>query len=56
LRWSDVDLDADTLTVAQNRISYSKTIVEGTPKSRASRRVLPLPDRLAAALRTAKRQ
>jgi len=56
LRWSDVDLDADTLTVAQNRNSYSKTIVEGTPKSRASRRVLPLPDRLAAALRTAKRQ
>jgi integrase len=56
LRWSDIDLDAGTLTVAQNRISYSKTIVEGTPKSRASRRVLPLPDRLAAALRTAKLQ
>jgi integrase len=54
LRWADVDLDAGTLVIANNRVSAGGRTVENDPKSVASRRTLPLPDRLVTVLRAAK--
>jgi integrase len=54
LRWSDVDLDARTLSIANNRVSAGGTTVENDPKSAMSRRTLPLPDRLVSVLKAAK--
>jgi integrase len=42
LRWCDVDLDAGTLTIAQQRIAYGRTVHVGPPKTAASRRTVPL--------------
>ena len=42
LRWSDIDLDCRTLTIANNRVSAGGKTVENDPKSAASRRTLPL--------------
>jgi integrase len=52
LRWSDIDLEARTLQISSTRLRFGKHLVEDTPKSRAGRRTLPIPDHLAAALRT----
>ncbi len=54
LRWSDIDLDARTLEICSTRLRFGKHLVEGTPKSRAGRRTLPIPDHLAATLRAAR--
>jgi integrase len=54
LRWSDVDLDAKTLSILNNRVSAGGRSVENDPKSAASRRTLPLPDRLVSVLKAAK--
>jgi len=54
LRWSDIDLAARTLQISSTRLRFGKHLVEDTPKSRASRRTLPIPDHLAAALRAAR--
>lgn len=54
LRWSDIDLDARTLQIATTRLRFGKNLVEDTPKSRAGRRTLPIPDHLAATLRSAR--
>lgn len=54
LRWKDVDFKKNTITIANSRIAAGSTIVEGTPKSRRSKRRLPLPTPLAAALKAAK--
>ncbi|MCV7173873.1 site-specific integrase [Mycobacterium manitobense] len=54
LRWSDVDLEGRTMTIAGTRLRFGANLVEETPKSGASRRTLPLPDHLAAALRSAR--
>jgi integrase len=52
LRWSDVDLDAGTLTVRQALARIEGQLVLVEPKSATSRRVVPLPalvrDALAA--------
>ncbi|WP_100520572.1 tyrosine-type recombinase/integrase [Mycobacteroides abscessus] len=56
LRWADIDLTAGTLSVANNRVSAGGATVENDPKSTASRRVLPLPSRLATVLRSAKKR
>lgn len=52
LRWQDVDLDVRTLRVEQTvqRIA-GRGLVVGPPKSRRSRRTIPLPDSCVAALR-----
>jgi integrase len=53
LRWSDVDLDAKTITVRKTRVLVvGKGVVEGEPKTERGRRTLPLDDGLAAALRS----
>jgi integrase len=54
LRWSDVDLKAKTPSIANNRVSAGGRTTENEPKSKTSRRELPLPDRLVAVLKTAK--
>lgn len=68
LRWSHINLTDKTvgqgedaipakhLRVAENRVSYGKTITTGTPKSKASRRTLPLPDDVVAVLKAARKQ
>lgn len=54
LRWSDVDLEARTLSVTNNRVSAGGRSVEHDPKSFTSRRTLPLPERVVGALRNAR--
>jgi integrase len=54
LRWADVDFEAKTLSIVNNRVMAGNRSVENDPKSAASRRTLPLPDRLVAVLRSAK--
>jgi integrase len=54
LRWSDVNFDARTLSVDHTRLRFGKNLVDDTPKSAASRRTLPLPDHLLAALKQAR--
>lgn len=54
LRWTDVDFDSGTLTIANNRVSAGGRSIENDPKSFTSRRTLPLPDRLVVALRDAR--
>jgi integrase len=56
LRWCDIDLDAKTLSVVNNRVDAGGAAVENDPKSAMSRRTLPLPDRLVSVLKTAKAQ
>lgn len=50
LRWDDVDLDDPSMTIRNNRVSAGGLAVEGDPKSFTSRRTLPIPERLHAAL------
>ncbi len=54
LRWSDIDFDAGTVTIARSRVQVgSKTVVENAPKTEASRRTLPLDDGMLAVLKRA---
>lgn len=52
IRWSA--LDDDTLSIRRSRVSLGKVTEEGLPKSRRSRRDLPLPAELATALQELK--
>jgi integrase len=57
LRWSDVDFDAGTVSVAQGRVVVEgQGTVTGDPKSKRSRRALPIPPDVLAALRAFKVQ
>lgn len=56
LRWSDVDLDGGALTVIRTITYTPRQIHEGSPKTDASRRSLPLPAFVTDALRRQKRQ
>nr|WP_176457450.1 MULTISPECIES: site-specific integrase [unclassified Rhodococcus (in: high G+C Gram-positive bacteria)] len=56
LRWSDVDLTKSKLKIANTRIAVGSTIIEGPPKTKKSRRTLPLTKPLAAALKAARAQ
>jgi integrase len=51
LRWEDVDLDAGRATVRRNLVQLHGGTVFGEPKSRAGRRVIPLPSSMTARLR-----
>ena len=51
LRWSAIDFDAGVLSVRRGRVAVGTETVEGAPKSRRSRRDLPLPAELTEALR-----
>lgn len=50
LRWSDVDLVGRALSIRNCRTAVGGSVVEGPPKTRRSRRTLPLDDHLVAAL------
>ncbi len=52
LRWSRIE--GSTLHVHRGRVAVGKVVEEGDPKSRRSRRSLPLPADVAAALRSLK--
>ena len=56
LRWSDIDLDAGTLTVETTRTLVATNdgmvVVEKGPKSASGRRSLPLPAQVTSALKT----
>jgi integrase len=57
LRWEHVDLTAQTINVVENRVVLGKQRVEsGTPKSKASRRTLPLPDDVVQVLKAARQR
>lgn len=56
LVWSAVDFKGKTLTISNNRVSAAGVTVENDPKSHASRRELPLPDRLLKVLKAAKKR
>jgi hypothetical protein len=52
LMWSDVDLEAKTLSIDRVRVAAGAGVVlQNDPKTRSSRRTLPLDDGLVAALR-----
>jgi integrase len=51
LRWSAVDLNTGTLSVRRGRVAVGGEAIEGAPKSRRSRRDLPLPADVTEALR-----
>ena len=56
LRWANVDLNAKTVTVTENRVAVGKEIVTSTPKSKASTRTLPMPDEVVEVLRAARKR
>lgn len=56
LRWSDIDLDAATLTVAQQRVHSDAGAVVADTKTDAGRRVLPIPSTLLPVLKRAKKR
>jgi integrase len=56
LRWSDIDLQAKTLTIRRSRVEVGSEVIEGEPKTERSRRKLPLSDGLVTALRALKAQ
>ncbi|MFI2549551.1 hypothetical protein ACH5AJ_14830 [Streptomyces rochei] len=52
LRWSDIDLDAATLSIANTRIVMGRrTVVEKDTKRMAGERMLPLPSLVREALK-----
>ena len=54
LRWSDVDLDHQTITIENTRTQAGKKEIEKSPKTASSTRTLYLPDTLCNMLKTAK--
>lgn len=54
LKWSDVDLQKGTIAISRNRLRFGDQVVEGTVKSKASARTLPLPESLASTLKAAR--
>lgn len=54
LRWTAINLDTGVLAVRRSRVAVGSAVVEGDPKSRRSRRELPLPDDVTEALRSLK--
>ena len=50
LKWSDVDLDAGTITIARTRVLVDGKVIVKSPKSRRSWRVLPLFEPLTTVL------
>jgi len=55
LRWSDIDLDAKTVTVTNQRAVAGGTVTEGAPKTEAGARTTSLDTRTVAALKAWKK-
>jgi integrase len=56
LRWTNVDLNAKTVRIAENRVAVGAEIMSGTPKSKASSRTLPMPEEVVDVLRAARKR
>lgn len=56
LRWTDVDLQAKTITIATQRVMVGWQATEDEPKSETSKRVVALDEATAAALRVHRKQ
>jgi integrase len=56
LRWENVDLRAGTINVCENRVAIGRRIEVGTPKSKASNRVLPMPAEVVGLLKAARKR
>jgi integrase len=56
LRWEDVDLDARLILVQRSVVQIGGQVVEGAPKTRHSKRVVPLDSTTSTALRAHKRR
>ena len=56
LRWSDVDLDAGTVTIRSTRVRFGTTITTSTPKTARGNRTIAIGPATAAALRAWKRR
>ena len=56
LRWEDVDLDAGLLLVQRSVVQIGGQVIEGAPKTRHSKRVVPLDSTTTTALRAHKRR
>jgi integrase len=56
LRWCDVDLDAATLTIEQQRLAYGRAVAVGPPKTAASRRTIALDTATVRILRAHRRR
>jgi integrase len=53
-KWSDIDFDTGTITIARNRVQVGPaTVVENEPKTQSSRRTLPLDEGLVSVLKRA---
>lgn len=51
LKWSDIDRDADTVTIARSRVLVDGQVIKKSPKSKRSCRTLPLFSQLTGAIR-----
>jgi hypothetical protein len=56
LRWCDVDLDAGTISIEQQRLAYGRTVAVGAPKTAASRRTIALDTTTVWILRSHRRR
>lgn len=56
LKWSSVDLSAGTVTIEQNRVVVERQVVTGTPKSKKSKRTLPMPPEVVDVLKAARKR
>jgi integrase len=56
LRWSDVDLEAGTVTIRSTRIRFGTTVAASTPKTSRGNRTISIGPATVAALRAWKRQ
>lgn len=56
LRWDDLDLDAGLMLVQRSVVQIGGDIVEGAPKTKHSKRVVPLDEATVAALRAHRRR
>lgn len=53
LRWENVDFENRTLSIFETRVTAGKNTWVGTPKTKASRRILPMPDEVHDFLKAA---
>lgn len=54
LKWENIDFDKNIMAITNNRVKVGGQVIETTPKSANSNRVLPLPPQLAEYLQKVK--
>ena len=56
LKWSSVDLSAETVTIEENRVVVERQVLTGTPKSKRSKPTLPMPTEVVDVLNAARKR